>query len=57
MSLHSTKEASIQLKNIAGERTKATGGGENMAKGNFVLGNVPCTKKTSYATKSKLMRW
>jgi len=28
MSLHSTKQASIELKNIAGERTKARGGGE-----------------------------
>ena len=38
MSLHSTKQASIELKNIAGERTKARGGGENLAEGNFVAG-------------------
>ena len=40
MSLHSTKQASIELKNIAGERTKARGGGENLAERNFVAGNT-----------------
>ena len=40
MSLHSTKQASIELKNIAGERTKARGGWENLAEGNSVAGNT-----------------
>ena len=40
MSLYSTKQASIELKNIAGERKKARGGVKNLAERHFVAGNT-----------------
>ena len=56
MSLHSTKQASIELKILLEKEQRRGEVGRTWLKEiSWQVQEIPCTKKTSYATTSKLM--